>query len=355
MLVEDHMDWQLEFWNGFFDQFARENPDIELNVRYDHGNSAAWPPRFDVVIGSFRFLAASGVGNSRLSHRMAAEFFPDFDENVWLKTGEFSEGIFPVGVISSYLLCAPGTPVPRPRETMLDYVERATSPGEGAVLMRLNTELFQNSGIDVLNRARRPFDEAEKVRIRRLFDRSGRLYREGRLLWEHGFFSDPAQLDDRPDRRRIAAMEWRSNYPAFRSPEQYPVRTPYPHGERAMVVPVLAVIDDRTCFPEEPLRLVRKLRSLEVQRAANRARVFEPIRIDAMPEDSGLAGYWERGEVEFKRDFDLVEIGLNDCLLGWELLYNLTGGRDGDPVEMLDRKVRYYYRNADKYPEFIHL
>ena len=31
VLVEDYLDWQLRFWNRFFEEFSNENPDIELN------------------------------------------------------------------------------------------------------------------------------------------------------------------------------------------------------------------------------------------------------------------------------------------------------------------------------------
>ena len=65
--------------------------------------------------------------------------------------------------------------------------------------------------------------------------------------------------------------------------------------------------------------------------------------------------YFRNKTVEFRRNIDPVEIRLVDFIMSWELLYNMTGRRSGNSVDLLDKKIRYYYANADKYKEQIKL
>lgn len=356
VLLEDYQDWQLKFWNGFFDEFARENPDIELNVRFDHYKSSEKNTRYDIVIGGLRFIAHSAGEMDRLTHCEALDFYSDLDDGLLLKSGDFADGIFPVGFVSSYLLGISGTPLPLPEENVLDYIERTIPPENGRLLMRHSTELFQNNGIDVLNRNRRPLDNDEKGHLRQFFERTASLYRDGRLLWPHGRFSDQEQTLELLQKGTITLLGRQRGGELPQLTKQGLVEISYPHGKRAMIVPVVAVLNRNTCFVEEELRLIKKLRAVEMQQMAQNSGVFQSLHCSVLSPDSPLYGYFSRKAVDFRRSDDPVELRLMDFILSWELLYNMTGRRQGcDAVEMLDKKIRYYYENADKYNQEIQL
>lgn len=349
VLIEDHLEWQLVFWNWFFDEFSRENPDIELKVQFDHYKaSEERQENYDMVIGGLRFTGQAGKAIKRLSHQTAFDFYPDLDDGLLLKTADFADGIFPVGFVSSYLLSLAGIPEVRPGENVLDYIERVIRPGHGALLMRHSTELFQNNGIDVINRNRRCLDEEEKVRLRNFFERTNRLHRDGRLLWPHGRFSDPEQTLEMLKKGTITLLGRQRGGELPQLPGGKIVENPYPHGEKAMIVPVVAVLNQDTCFVEEQLRLIRKLRSMAVQEKARQLGVFQTLHKAVLPETSPFAGYFARNAVEFRRSDDPVEIRLIDYIVSWELLFCMTGSRSvEDSVEMVDKKIRYYYKYAE--------
>lgn len=355
VLIEDYQDWQLEFWNKFFDEFSRENPDIELNVYYDHCCLPESGTRFDIAIGGNRFIAGIGEWKERVLHEEALDFYPELDDDFWLTTKDFEDGIFPIGFVSSYLLSHPGASEPLPEEGMLDYIERTIQPGKGALLMRRSAELFQDIGVDVLNRSRRCLNETEKESLAEFFERTARLYQDGRLLWPHGRFSDPEQVRKMLNEHRITffCRQRGGEAPEFLTSDF--VQLPYPHGKKAMIVPIVAVLDRRTCFVEEALRLVKKLRSAEQQTAAMKTEIFQPLHRQVLPDEMPLTRYFRNKTVEFRRNIDPVEIRLVDFIMSWELLYNMTGRRSGNSVDLLDKKIRYYYANADKYKEQIKL
>ena len=353
VLVEDYLDWQLRFWNRFFEEFSNENPDIELNVHYDHHKRPEDNRHFDIAIGSCRFIAYAETGKHRVTHADAKLFYPDIDRDFLLPMESFEDGIFPIGFVSSVLTGKPGFPEPLPEEGILDYLERVIHPGNGAMLLRQSTELFQNTGIDVLNRNRRCLDEQEKELLQNLFDRVSRLHREGRLLWPHGRFSDPNQVQELLHRGEITVSGRQRGGERPLPQDSLLQEYNFPHGRRAMIVPVMAVLDRRTCFVEEQLRLICKLRMADQQLAAYRSHVFLPLHKEVLPQDSVLAGYFRRNALDFRKSVDPVEIRLVDFLLSWELLFNMTGRRKENAVALLDQKIRYYYQYADQFPEQI--
>lgn len=351
VIIEDHQNWQLEFWNKFFDDFAAENPDIELNVHYANPHTPQPDINFDIIIGGPRFIARTAKPGCRLLRRIAFDFYSDLDDGLLLDSGNFADGIFPVGFVASCLLTRPGTPEPLGGEGIFDYIERTIEPGKGALLLRYSTELFQNNGIDVLNRCRRALDQGEKERLTDLFERAANLYRDGRLLWPHGRFADPEQSRQMLYSGSLTVLGRRIGGEIPEPSSTGVKKISYPHGSKAMLVPIMAVLDKRSCFAEEQLRLVKKLRTPEQQRAAMSAGIFQPLHREVLPQTSPLLPYLLRGDVEYSCDADPVELRLVDYIMNWELLYNMTGRRGKDAVELLDKKIRYYYKNADNINE----
>lgn len=350
VLVEDNTVWQLEFWNAFFRNFAEENPDIELDVHYAGRGSGQLPELFEIAIGGGFFLEQlRSAIPERLPLPCIKEFVPDLYDGCLFDASGVVDGRLLFGFSVMRMLAIPGTPIPRPEENVLDYIERLAGKNPDGYVIQSCTRMLENSGIDIFRCGRTGFSLNEQKKMFTVFERAKRLYRDGRLLWFHGKFSDRSQQADMLAHRNIRAIEYFSNTRNV-FPENPDFRTlSYPHGSSPIIDPFFAVINANTRFPEECLRLVRKLLSPEAQRSASEQGIFRSLReefLDDKVED--LLPDFKAGRVRFRDDSDLTVKTAIDYFLGWEFLYYLEGRRGPEVVELLDRKFRYYYSAVAK-------
>ena len=357
ILMQDNTEFQLAFWNGVFDAITLENPDIELQVSYNMAENKN-PRDFDIGIASPEYLAGAGLcGEALVPADIRYEFGNDFYEGLPVSPSELKwkgkELYFPFAFITSQLLFRDGAEQPESGEDVLDYIERLVSKSNGAVgYGLLNCRgLVANSGLDFADSRSGEFRMPEKRRLMGLFHRARKLYQRGDLVWMHGRFSDYAQICKLKAGQPIHIVECPFNrIRAEELKEQGLRRVPYPDGHCFTATPLTAVISRGCRFPEEALRVIRKLLQKEVQRKALESGIFLPLH-HAELERGGFGYLAEKLEKQthhwmFLPDPELLRV--IHYFFAWEFFYYLNGQRDENIYELIEKKIQYYLSNKEE-------
>lgn len=352
VLVEDNQEWQFIFWNAFFDRITRENPDIELQVRY---NTSPSNHAFDLGLGSPEFLARAGfTPENAMPASVMNEFYGDAYAGLLLKPESLQWGsvscYFPYGFINYYLLTAGDFPGPGPEEGVLDYIERiAGSSGRPAGYgIHSCRSLLNNSGLCFLDRGRRKPVIPASREILAVFERIRKLYRARHLIWPHGRFSDYDQIYSMAENQPIRIAEYAFNRGSRAEREKLAARglslLRHPAGEHPVIIPEAAAVNRRSYFAEECLRIILKLLDLGSQQQARKHCIFQPLHPELLEDESELIS-----QVQSRHPADptVPDPDLSKAFhyfINWELFYYLNGRRGADVCDFIHKKIDYYMK-----------
>ena len=108
-------------------------------------------------------------------------------------------------------------------------------------------------------------------------------------------------------------------------------------------------ISQQTLYPEEYLRLVKMLLSEKVQKKAEEYGIFYTIRKNsssASPEN--LRKSFLEKNVQFPDICTDMQAEAFFNFLGWEFYYYLEGRRGPEVIDLIHKKVRYYYEHNNQ-------
>ena len=208
----------------------------------------------------------------------------------------------------------------------MEYIERL--PGNpGGYVLRSCHMFLSAMGVPYGKLGTDAFSSADAAAMLEVFEHARELYRAGKLLWHHGEITDHNRLPEMLQKRMIRVFE----------------------TDSGICQEYLGCISRRTLFPEECLRLVAGLLEPRSQKKAAEQKIFCPVLRQLEP---GLFG--EINSAFDRKKVDLILSGGPDdavkyqrLFLGWEFFYFLTGKRGKEVVELLDKKIRYYYKNRE--------
>ena len=349
VLLEDSAVWQREFWNPFFEKVTRAFPDIELKISYNLAEAASGSDAFDIAFGSSEFLQRSGFEQQNcLSYAQLREFYPQLYGDLLLTPDRLrpsaSAHLFPYGVLSFELLSHQELPKPQASENVLGYLERlagkATSPLGYSILN--SSTLLLNSGLQFADPEKLSFQMPDEAFLLEQFARCRRLYQAGHLVWLHGRFSNydeiyalkadqPIKIVEHLYNRSDAASRKRMRAAGIRF-------LPYPNGEKLLLFPVLAAIRRDCPFPEECLRLLKKLLEPDTQQQMAQHFVAQPIHPEALPADSELKARCRQNKVQLSCQPESIM----NYFVGWEFWYYLNGIRQQEVASLIKAKANYY-------------
>ena len=351
ILVEDREVYQCAFWNRFFQDFSSENPDIEIDVNFYSWDVREGNTPYEAVIGGTAFLRKRiQRGEKGLPINWVRSFVPDLYQNCIYGLADFP-GVLPYGFSCPELLAIRGTPVPEPQENFLDYLERLPDSMLG-YLVCSSRQLLACMGIDMTRIGTDLFSSADAEAMLSVFQRAKKMYDAGRLLWPHGKITDKERMYELLRNRQIQAMEIQSNVSRC-FPDDPQIQTlPYPHGEKPCVTTHFVYISENTLYPEEYLRVVKALVSREVQQRGESERLFYSIRKDVpSAESETLREAIQAGGVQMPGDDADIQSEAFFNFLGWEFYYYLEGRRGPEVIELINRKIRYYYEHINQTEE----
>lgn len=347
ILVEDNSPNQLIFWNDFFQNFSAENPDIELDVNYQIDHSDKDCCSYGAVFGGFSFVrSVIEPDNEGLSPECVRDFLPNlfgdcvFDENNF-------PGYLPYGYNAPLLLVQPECHFPAPDENILEYVENLPATKQGYII-RSSKMLLSGMNIDTNKIGTDDFTKEDAELMLSVFERTKRLYRAGKLLWYHGKVLDKQQLFELLLNHNISAMEVQSNTLKDFSAEMVNV-LPYPYGEKPCITAHFVHISKDTLYPEEYLRLVKMLLSEKIQKKAEEQGIFYTIRKNCSsmaPEN--LRKSLLNNNVQLPDICTDIQAEAFLNFLGWEFYYYLEGRRGPEVIDLIHKKVRYYYEHNNQ-------
>ena len=344
ILVEDSSPNQLSFWNDFFQNFSANNPDIELDVNYQINHSDKDSCAYGAIFGGISFIRSVIEPDSKgLSPECVRDFVPELYQDCVFDENEYP-GYLPYGYNASLLLAQPECYIPKPDENILEYVENLPETRQGYII-RSSKTLLSGMNIDTNRIGTDQFTKEDAEQMLSVFERTKRLYHSGKLLWYHGKFLDKQQMFELLLNRNISAMEIQSNMLKDFSTEKVNI-LPYPYGKRPCITAHYAYISQHTAYPEEYLRLVKMLLSENVQKKAEEYGVFYTVRKNcssSAPENLRKA-FLEKN-VQTPDICTDMQAEAFFYFLGWEFYYYLEGRRGPEVIDLIHKKVRYYYEH----------
>jgi len=355
ILLEDYLDWQLEFWNPFFERVSLENPDIELNVSYSRRDLSE-NQTFDLGFGSPAFLYHNGFTPENLLDpdnvkKYDCGIFSDlllsatsipFGENFYL----------PYGFLYYRLLTSdPGFSEALSGENVLEYIERHAAGSEQPVGYAIeNCERFLlNSGLSFISADKGVFQMPPRKDLLAVFARSRALYQAGHLIFSHGRFSNYDEIYKMQRCQPIRIIEYGSN----RGSEADEVLLQrglrllrYPGGRRNHQIAMACAIHQGTFFPEECCRVLYSLLQEENQRVMREKRIAESILPELlpgnMPNSLKLEGTISNSPIpQYFND-------MINCIVNWEFFYYLEKRRDDNVFFLLENKAEHYLKEKGK-------
>ena len=347
VLIEGNLPGQLQFWHRFMESFSTENPDVELSVSFCKADDIP-SGDFEIVLGGCGFVQRVMKQNGILSihPEVAADFYPSLYNGSLVFPADFS-GLFPYGLNTPCLLALPDTPAPRPGENVLEYIERL--PGNpGGYVLRSCHMFLSAMGVPYGKLGTDAFSSADAAAMLSVFTHARELYRAGKLLWHHGEITDTDRLPEMLQKRMVRVIETDSGICQEYLKLGKNILLPHPSADKTLLFTYCACISRKTLFPEECLRLTAGLLEQHTQQKAAEQKIFCPLLRQLEP---GLFGEinsaFDSGKIHF------VSVQSNDAVkyqrlfLGWEFFYFLTGKRGKEVIELLDKKIRYYYQNRE--------
>lgn len=348
ILVEDSSNVQMEFWNKFFQDFSSRNPDIELNINYQAWVKNKNAREYEAVIGGYSFIRQMIHPNDKgLSPECVKTFLPNLFDGCIFDENQFP-GYLPFGYNASLLLAQSGCRKPENGENILDYTESLQKKKQNYVL-RTGRMLLASMDIDIKKLGTDEFTQADASKMLSVFERSRQLYRTGSLKWFHGKFIDTKQLIDLLFSKKISVMEIQSNILNGFSLEKNIKILPFPYGKKPSISTHFVHISQNTLYPEEYLRLVKNLLSEEVQKNAEKLGVFYTLNKDCESIAPGnLRKELLKKNVHFHNFYTEAQAEAFYSFLGWEFFYYLEGKRDSEVIDLIHKKVRYFYEKQNK-------
>ena len=349
VLIEGNLPGQLQFWHRFMESFSTENPDVELSVSFCKADDIPDESDFEIVLGGCGFVRNVMKQNDipNILPEVAADFYPSLYNGSLVLPADFS-GLLPYGLNTPCLLALPDTPAPCSGENVLEYIERL--PGNpGGYVLRSCHMFLSAMGVPYGKLGTDAFSSADAAAMLEVFEHARELYRAGKLLWHHGEITDHNRLPEMLQKRMIRVFETDSGICQEYLKNGGNILLPHPAGDKNLLFAYCGCISRRTLFPEECLRLVAGLLELRSQKKAAEQKIFCPVLRQLEP---GLFG--EINSAFDRKKVDLILSGGPDdavkyqrLFLGWEFFYFLTGKRGKEVVELLDKKIRYYYKNRE--------
>ncbi|OQA85283.1 MAG: Bacterial regulatory proteins, gntR family [Lentisphaerae bacterium ADurb.Bin242] len=356
VLLEDCTDWQLEFWNPFFEKISVENPDIELKVSYNRQDGAT-PEKFDLGFGCPGFLYKNGfTPETSAGENFLHEFYGDVYKNLLIPPGAVPYGknvYLPYGFIYYRLLTADKEfTEPRPGENVLDYIERHAKKFKKAVGYAIeNCERFlANSGLSFASDGDTVFQMPPREKMLSVFHRIRDLYQTGHLIFPHGHFSDYDEIYKMPRTQSIRIAEYginRGNESDKRLLERGLRLLHYPAGKGQYHVPMVCAVRADTLFPEECYRILLTLLREENQKSMRENRVAQTILPGLCPEDIRPSLPPKRiitRDSSLPQKYDEVI----NYIVDWEFFYYLEGRRNEEVFTLIEKKAEHFLNRKTK-------
>ena len=313
LLLEDSRDWQLAFWSDITQRFMRENPDIKLQLLT---GSDEWELNdLDMYIGGESSIRELDV---RHNFSMGLDILKQFglpDYGNYALTPELcgssnSGAVLPIGYGEPALLANKNfQPPDNAAANVLELLEQADQLNKHDFKYQLwaGRSLLYNCGCQLGSG-----DQIAELASHRSEIEKLREYAErNMLIWHHTEETpeaEPLHFLSGPGARicEVAPLT------LAQAAQQDVYQITYPAKKYFAPIPVIAVINARTHFPEEALRLVKLLLQSDVQQEIAQ-RLFIHQLADAVNDDRV---YCNRNEAQRSRTLSMI------C---WEFYYYLRG------------------------------
>ncbi len=331
LLTEDNMDWQLNVWHDIAQNFMQQNPDIKLKILT--GKDKWELDDIDLYIGGESSIQELDVRhNFSMGLDSLKEFtLPDYS-NVALtpeNCGSSQSGaVLPVGFVQPVLLANDEFKSPSEKcGCVLDFLSEAIELNKGKFQYQLwaGRSLLYNIGCRLGTRDQIAELASHQIELEKL-----RSYADkGNLIWHFATTSktsEPFNFLKSPGAKVCEAAPF---FQAYLPRENVRILA-YPGEKHFSPIPVVAVINSRTHFPEESLRVVKHMLSRECQQI--RAEQLYVSSLTAVP--NSKVELCNQNEMERSRSIGMI------C---WEFFYYLTG-RTGDFNTFLSacsNKIKY--------------
>ena len=331
LLTEDNTQWQLDVWHDMAQDFMQLNPDVKLRILT---GSDQWElDDIDLYAGGESSIHELDVRHCfSMGLDALAEFtLPDYSNSVLTpeNCGSSSRGaVLPVGYVQPVLLVNSEFNIPvKNHDCVLDFLAEADELNHGRFQYQLwaGRSLLYNIGCRLGTG-----DQIAELAARRKELEILREYAaQGKLIWHFASTtkaSEPFNFLNSPGAKVCEAA------PLFRQflPQKGVHCIAYPGSRHFSPIPVIAVVNNRTHFPEECLRVVKYLLQKECQQKRfTQLHVF-PLA-DAPAKNGELCN---QNEMERSRSIGMI------C---WEFFYYLTGKtRDFDTfIKSCTNKIKY--------------
>lgn len=356
ILIEDCTDWQLEFWNPFFEKISLENPDIELKVSYNRQNGAA-PEKFDLGFGCPGFLYKNGfTPETSAGETLLKEFYGDVYKDLMLppRAVPYGKSVYlPYGFIHYRLLTADKEfTEPIPGENVLDYIERHAQNLKKPVGYAIeNCERFlANSGLVFASDDDTIFRVPPRKELLSVFRRIRALYQAGHLIFPHGHFADYEEIYKMPRTQSIRIAEYginRGSESDARLLERGLRLLHYPAGKSQYYIPMACAVRSDTLFPEECYRILLVLLQEESQKAMREGRVAQTILPGLLRDEVPPSPVMKK---IITRDSCLPEKydeAIN-YIVNWEFFYYLEGRRNDEVFTLIEKKTEHFLNRQMK-------
>lgn len=358
ILIEDNADWQLIFWNGFFDTIALENPDIELKVNY-HAQNKTLEDDFDIILGSKKYISQAGLTpDCLMTSEILQDFYPDLYNDLLLTPEDLAwqdkKYYLPYGFVCNQLLCHQETPEADAGENILDYIERLARISNNPVGYGFNPgrNFLYNCGLLFADSTAGRLVMPDKEKILNVFNRARKLYNAGHLVWMHGVILDQTEIYQLKTSVPFQITDYPFNCSSVKERKQHYdrklklIRTP--SREYITYTEFAMGINRHNRFPEESLRILVKLLTSQVQERMFHSSVAIPLHNKLLTRTE--LAYLCHDIPECKKISTATpDLDINDMLsyfVDWEFYYYLIGRRNEEVVDIISRKINHYQREG---------
>lgn len=331
LLTEDNMDWQLNAWHDIAQEFMQLNSDIKLKILT--GKDRWELDDIDLYVGGESSIRELDVRHSFSMGLEALKEFtlPDYSNSALTpeNCGSSKAGaVLPVGFVQPVLLANDDFQTPGCNcDCVLDFLDGADELNKGnfqyqvwagrSLLYNIGCKLGSGDQISELSA-----HQTELEKLRSYADK-------GNLIWHFASISkagEPFNFLKTPGAKICEAAPF---FQAF-LPRENVRMLPYPGKRHFSPIPVIAVVNSRTHFPEECLRAVKHLLSRECQQMRS-----EQLYVSSLAEiPANKISFCNQNEVERTRSIGMIS---------WEFFYYLTGRtRDFNTfLKACSNKIKY--------------
>lgn len=357
VLVEDNSDWQMLFWNDLFDMIVKECPDIELQISY-HATKQESDCDFDIILGSRNYISQSGLPPEKLmTSAVLKDFYPDLYDGLSLSPEDLTwrgeEHYLPYGFVCNQLLCHSEVPEAKSDENILNYIERLADTIHAPVAYGCNPgrNFLYNCGLHFVDFSTGKLAMPGRKDVLSIFRRIRELYKGGHLIWLHGVILDNAEMYPLKLNQPFRMTDYPFNLSA---PGERKLHSGQdlkfmrmPSKESITYTELAMGINKDNRFPEESLRILRRLLSSEVQSEMFSNNVAFPLHSKLL---SGTDFSYLNEDIPKCRrvSTNTPDIEVNNVLsyiVDWEFYYYLTGVRNDDVFDFMRNKIKYYLKS----------